>query len=80
MGSGIMSAIIGFVVQKIFLSVSLFNVFVFCRIHHISDVRAQHANTTNSGGSTFANSSMNATGGNNITLGNLVYQHTGKHF
>lgn len=44
----------------------------FVVIPNISDVRAQQANTTNSGGSTFANSSMNATGGNNITLGNLV--------
>ena len=50
----------------------------FVVIPDISDVKAQQANTTTSGGSTFANSSMNATGGNNITLGNLVYQHTGK--
>jgi hypothetical protein len=50
----------------------------FVVIPEISDVIAQQANTTTPNSSTLPNSVINASTGNNITLGNLVYQHKGK--
>jgi hypothetical protein len=38
----------------------------------------QQANTASSSSSILTNSATNATGSNNITLGNLIYQHKGK--
>jgi len=47
-------------------------------IPDIDEAIAQQANTTSSSSSIPTNSATNATGSNNITLGNLVYQHKGK--
>jgi hypothetical protein len=47
-------------------------------IPNLSDVIAQQTNTTTSSGSPFNNPVANASSSSNITLGNFVYQHTGK--
>jgi hypothetical protein len=46
-------------------------------IPDMNEAIAQQANTTSSS-SVLTNSATNATGTNNITLGNLIYQHKGK--
>jgi hypothetical protein len=47
-------------------------------VPNIDEAITQQANTASSSSSILTNSATNATGSNNITLGNLIYQHKGK--
>jgi hypothetical protein len=50
----------------------------FAMIPHIDDAIAQQANATTSTNGSLINSTNASGGNNNITLGNLIYQHKGK--
>ena len=50
----------------------------FAMIPHIDDAIAQQANATTSTNGSLINSTNVSGGNNNITLGNLIYQHKGK--
>jgi hypothetical protein len=50
----------------------------FSMIPHIDDAIAQQANATTSTNGSLINSTNASGGNNNITLGNLIYQHKGK--
>ena len=50
----------------------------FAMIPHIDDAIAQQANTTTSTNGSLIPSTNASGGNNNITLGNLIYQHEGK--